>query len=281
MTEISATLVKELRDATNVGMMECKKALQESGGDKDKAIKILRERGVAVASKKSSRVAKEGAVAATLSSDLQRGAMVEVNCESDFAARTPYFRELVGLVGAKALVAGDGNLAESVGGELTAKIAQIGENIVLRRNVFFRVEGSGLICSYIHLGGKVGVLVEIGVERESTSKDPAFLEAVKDITLHIAASSPQFLQREDVPSSVVANEREIYAKQVVNKPVNIVEKIVTGKLDKFYNQICLLEQPFVKDQEKSVSAWMADIGKKWSDNVTVRRFVRYQLGEEV
>ena len=147
--------------------------------------------------------------------------------------------------------------------------------------MFFRAEGQGLICSYIHLGGKVGVLVEIGLERESTRKDPSFQDAIKDITLHIAASSPQFLQREDVPVSVVANEREIYAKQVVNKPANIVEKIVTGKLDKFYNQICLLEQPFVKDQDKNISSWLADIGKKWNDKVTVRRFVRYQLGEEL
>lgn len=279
MVEISAALVKELREETNVGMMECKKALVEAGGDKEKAIRILRERGLAVAGKKASRAAKDGQVAADISDGGRLGVMVEVNCETDFVARNEVFQTFLKKVVEKARTV-QGDLGEAMKDEVTAKIHEIGENIVIRRYVRYQVQGPGTIASYIHTGGKVGVLLEVGCEKDATAQTAEFKELVKDITLHIAACNPLYLQRTDVPANVINAEREIYAKQVQNKPANIVEKIVNGKLEKFYQQVCLLEQGFVKDPDQTVSELLAAKSKVFGDKVSVRRFARYKVGEE-
>lgn len=279
MVEISAALVKELREETNVGMMECKKALVEAGGDKEKAIRILRERGLAVAGKKASRLAKDGQVVADISDGGRLGVLVEVNCETDFVARNEIFQAFLKKVAEKARTV-TGDLGEAMRDELTAKIHEIGENIVVRRYVRYQLQGPGVIASYIHTGGKVGVLLEVGCEKEATAQNPGFRELVKDITLHIAACNPLYLQRSDVPPAVVNTERGIYAKQVENKPANIVEKIVNGKLEKFYQQVCLLEQGFVKDPDQTVTELLAVKGKAFGDKVSVRRFARYKVGEE-
>jgi elongation factor Ts len=278
MTEISAVLVKELREETNVGMMECKKALVEAGGDKAAAVKILRERGLAIAGKKASRTAKEGQVASEVLQGGKMGVMVEVNCETDFVARNPIFQAFLKTVVEKAKTV-QGDIAEAMKAEATAKITEIGENIILRRSVRYELQGQGIVASYIHLGGKVGVLLEVGCEKAETSQKDAFKEVVKDITLHIAASNPHCLTRKDVPEATLQAEREIYAKQVENKPANIIEKIVTGKLEKFYAMTCLVEQGFVKDPEQTITELLAAKSKEMGDTLSIRRFARFQVGQ--
>ena len=277
MTEINAALVKELREETNVGMMECKKALVEAGGDKVKAVKILRERGLAIAGKKASRTAKEGQVASEVLQGGRMGVMVEVNCETDFVARNALFQSFLQTVLEKAKTV-QGDISEAMKSEVTAKIAEIGENIVVRRSVRYELQGQGIVASYIHFGGKVGVLLEVGCEKTETAQNDLFKEVVKDITLHIAASNPQYLNRKDIPETVLQSEREIYTKQVVNKPANILQKIVDGKLEKFYSLVCLVEQGFVKEPEQTIAELLALKGKELGDVLTIRRFARYQVG---
>ncbi|MCX6998278.1 MAG: translation elongation factor Ts [Kiritimatiellaeota bacterium] len=279
MTEVSAALVKELREETSVGMMDCKQALVAAGGDKAQAIKILRERGLAVAGKKAARAAKEGVVAAEILQGGKVGVLIEVNCETDFVTRNDSFKELVRQLQVMARTV-PGELAAAARELVVAKIASIGENIIVRRNVRYEVPGEGVVASYIHLGGKVGVLVEVGCGLAASSAQDAFRNLVKDITLHIAACNPQYLARQDVPAAVLQAEKEIYAKQVQNKPANIIEKIVVGKLEKFYSQTCLVEQGFVKDPEQSVTELLAAKGKELGDQLVIRRFARFQVGVE-
>ena len=278
MAEITAALVKELRDETGLGMMDCKKALQETNGDKAAAVKILRERGMNIAGKKAARVAKDGVVLADIASGGRSGVMIEVNCETDFVVRNDKFQAWVKTLVEKAKGLADNTLAEVVKEETTARIAEIGENIIVRRNVQFDLQGSGIVAGYIHLGGKVGVLLEIGCTKDETITSESFREAVKDVTLHIAACNPVCLNRQQVPAETVQAEREIYAKQVENKPANIIQKIVDGKLDKFYQQVCLVEQGFVKDPDQTVAEMLAACGKKVGDTLEIRRFIRYQVG---
>lgn len=277
MAEITAAMVKELRDATNVSMMECKRALAEAGGDKAKATKLLRERGMAVAAKKASRTANQGLVASLITDDGKTGSLVEVNCETDFVARNPNFQAFVAELAKKACST-DASLAEEMKTQVTAKIAEIGENIIVRRNTRYILGGSGRIASYIHLGGKVGVLLEVGCGKAETVKSPVFEELAKDLTLQIAASSPKWLTSAEVPADVIASEREIYAKQVTGKPANIIDKIVDGKLKKFYGEVCLVDQPFVKEPKQSITQLIAAKSKDLSDTIAVKRYVRYQVG---
>ncbi len=274
--EISAALVKELRDATNVGMMECKRALVEAKGDKAAAIKLLRERGMAIAAKKSGRAANQGVIASAIMDDGRTGSLVEVNCETDFVAKNDGFRAFVQELAVKAAGA-DGQLAETCKTEIVAKIAEIGENIVVRRNLRFQASGPGLVASYIHHGSSIGVLLEASCGRAETAATLG--ELLKDICMHIAASSPRFVDRAAVPPAVVAAEREIFAKQVQGKPANIIEKIVDGKMNKFYEQVCLLEQPFVRDQEQKVGQLLQLKNKETGDAIVLRRFARFQVGE--
>ena len=283
MPEITSELVKELREATNLGMMECKRALVEAEGDKEKAIRLLRERGMVIAQKKASRTANQGLIASKVGADGKVGSLIEVNCETDFVARNESFIAFVGGMAERACGI-DGNLADVAGAELTAKVAEIGENLVLRRNIRYSVQGKGAVASYIHQGGKIGVLIEVGCEKDESPANPIFQEAVKDVLMHIAASAPggsaYYLDPGAVPADVIAAERAIYAKQVEGKPANIVDKIVDGKIRKFYTQVCLLEQEFVKEPKLSVKAYLAARGKELGDTLTVRRFARYQLGEQ-
>jgi elongation factor Ts len=253
--------------------------LIEAGGDKDKAVKVLRERGLAIAGKKASRLAKEGVVAAEIVGGGKTGVMIEVNCETDFVTRNDSFKELVQQLLETAQNT-HGALADAAKDAVIAKIASIGENIVIRRNVRYDVQGAGIVASYIHLGGKVGVLVEVGCGQAATAASPAFKEVVKDITLHIAACNPHYLVRQDVPAAVLTSEKEIYAKQVTGKPANITEKIVAGKLEKFYGQTCLVEQGFVKDPDQTITELLVAKGKELGDQLVIRRFTRFQVGVE-
>lgn len=278
MAEITAALVKQLREATNVSMMECKRALQDAGGDMDAAMRILREKGIATAAKKATRTANQGLVSAVVADDKQSGAIIEINCETDFVARNPDFISFVNDLTEKANQI-DGSLAEEVKDVVVQKITEIGENIVVKRNVRFVVEGTGAITSYIHMGGKVGVLLEVACGKPETINSDVFAEAVKDVTLHIAACSPRYLTSDEVAEEDIKSEREIYAKQVEGKPANIIDKIVDGKMGKFFSEICLVDQPFVKEPKQSVTQFLAEKSKEAGDEITIKRFVRYQLGE--
>jgi elongation factor Ts len=277
MADITATMVKELRNATNVSMMECKRALVEAEGDADKATKILRERGVAVAAKRSARVANQGIIASSSSEDGKTKSMVEVNCETDFVARNENFQNFVIEMADNALDT-DEVMSEKYEDAITAKRVEVGENIVVRRNVRFIQQGTGAIGSYIHMGGKVGVLIEVTCENEATVEKDEFKTLVSDLTLHIAASAPQHLNKDEVPAETVAAEREIFVKQVEGKPEHIIDQIVNGKLEKFYSEICLVSQGFVKEPKQSITALLEATGKAVEDKLTISRFVRYQLG---
>ncbi len=277
MTDISAAAVKQLRDMTNVSMMECKRALVEAKGDIDQAMRLLRERGMAVAAKKADRVANQGLIAAAAAPDGRTVALVEVNCETDFVARNAGFVDFVREISQQALET-DGALAESLRDKVTAKVVEIGENIVVRRHVRYQLGGLGSIVSYIHMGGKVGVVLELNCTKAESPDQPAFRELARDLSLHVAAANPRYLKSDDVPADELKAEREIYAKQVVDKPAQIVDKIVDGKVKKFYQEICLLDQGFVKEPKQSIQALLDETGKTLGDTLSIRRFTRYQIG---
>jgi len=274
---ITASQVKELRDATNVSMMECKKALVETDGDLQAAMKILRERGMAVAAKRASKEANQGLVAAGTTEDGNTISLVEVNSETDFVARNEQFIEFVAQAAAKALET-DTPLTEVMNDVLMDQVAAMGENLKLRRNIRYQLDGTGKVASYIHLGGKVGVLIEVGCEKDSTVTTPAFSDLVRDLTLHIAASAPPYLTSAEIPQDIITEERNIAAKQVEGKPENIIDKIVDGKMNKFFAETCLVNQGFVKEPKQSITQLLEEKGKELGDTLTIKRFVRYQLG---
>ncbi len=274
---ITASQVKELRDATNVSMMECKKSLVETDGDMDAAMKLLRERGMAVAQKRAAKAANQGIIAATATDDGKTIAMVEVNCETDFVARNDDFKQFVIDVSEKALET-DEVLSEVMNDILMEKVAAIGENLKIRRNVRYQLAGAGKVASYIHMGGKVGVLIEVACGKDDTATEAAFDELVKDLTLHIAAAAPPYLTSAEIPEDVIADERAIFAKQVEGKPENIIDKIVDGKLQKFFAETCLINQGFVKEPKQSIKQLLEEKGKELGDTFEIKRFARYQLG---
>jgi len=275
--EITASQVKELRDATNVSMMECKKALVECNGNMEEAIKKLRERGVAVAAKRAEKVANQGIIAASESADGRTIGMVEVNCETDFVARNADFRAFVESVAKKA-PGTDAPLAEVLKDILMEKVAATGENLKIRRNIRYIQDGTGKVASYIHMGGKVGVLIEVSCTKAETQEAPSFVELVKDLTLHVAAANPAYLKSDEVSAEAIAAERQIYAKQVEGKPANMVEKIVDGKMGKFFAETCLVNQGFVKEPKQTITELLEAVAKPLGEKFVIKRFVRYQLG---
>ncbi len=275
---ITASQVKELREKTGAGMMDCKKVLTETNGDEEKAIELLRERGIAKAAKKSDRIAAEGLVDTYISEDGKVGVVVEVNAETDFVAKNDEFKSFVKDVAKQVAETNpasvetlleEKSIAEAdktVGEVLTNKIATIGENMSIRR--FERFETNNLLESYIHGDGKIAVLVEI---------ENGTPELAKDICMQIAAARPEYLDRESVPAERLEKEMEILKAQAMNegKPEAIAEKIVQGRLGKFYSEICLVEQEFVKDSDIKVGKLVADKGAK------IIRFARFEKGEGI
>ena len=274
MANITAAMVKDLRERSGAGMMDCKKALAETGGDMQKAIDYLREKGIAKAAKKSGRIAAEGACAAFVSADGKIGALAEINCETDFTASNADFRALVKKVtehiaktnpaDLDALNASEIEGAKTVADIVTEATATIGEKISVRR--FVRYETNGKVVSYIHMGGKIGVLVAL---------DGGTDELGKDVAMQIAAANPMAVDRDGVDAAELEHEKEVLRKQALEegKPAKIVDKMVEGRIKKFYKEVCLVEQEFVKDPEKTVQ----DILGK----VKVLTFTRYQLGEGI
>jgi elongation factor Ts len=275
MAEITAAMVAKLRESTGGGLMDCKKALTEANGDLDAAVDILRKKGAATVLKKGGREAKEGVIAQYIKPGAKTGILVEVNCETDFVAKNESFRAFTDTI-AKTLVENPGADLEPM---RVDAVSRIGENIKISRHQKLEVAGNGMIAAYIHTGGKVGVLVEVGAGKEATVNNEEFKQLVRDITLQIAAANPTCVTRDQVPADLVAKEKEIAAEQVKNKPPQAIAKIVEGKLDKFYQGICLIEQGFVKNGEITVKEHVAQTGKNLGDEITVRRFLRFQVGE--
>ena len=275
---ITTSMIKELRDATSLGIADCKKALEQTDGDFDGAVKILREKGAAVAAKRASKEAKEGVVTATVSDDAQSAALIEINCETDFVTRNEDFQNFVTELRDQALDFESDQMAEGVAKKVEEKMATIGEKIQFRRNVKWTVEGTGSIASYIHMGGKVGVLVELGCEKADTITNPVYQELAKDLTLHVAAAAPEYLTRDEVPAELVEAEKEIFRKQLEGKPEHIMDNILKGKINKYYSQICFIEQGFVKEDKVSITDLVAEKSKEIGDTVSIKRYVRYQLG---
>ena len=275
---IDAQLVKTLREKTGAGLMECKRALAEANGDVEAAVDVLRKKGAAGAEKKADREAKDGVIAQVILSGAKIGVLVEVNCETDFVAKNDGFRAFCDDVARK--------FAEQPGVDLeedrVAAVQKIGENVRIRRHERIEVKDSGLVAAYIHTGGKVGVLVEVGAEKEGTAQNDEFKQMVRDITLQIAAAHPISVDRSAVPVALVEREREVYRGQVPpGKPANIIEKIIDGKMDKFYSQSCLLDQAFIKNPDQSISQLLADKSKALGDTLSIRRFIRYSVGQEL
>lgn len=289
MAEITAALVKELREKTGAGMMECKKALSETGGDLEGAIDFLRKKGLSVAEKKAGRVASQGLVGVCV--DGNKGAIVELNSETDFVARNAEFQAmLTKMLGAAMAANGDveGMKKETVDGKsiedtLTELIAKIGENMSLRRAACVEV-ANGVVVPYMHTAvvpnqGKIGVLVAL----ESTGDKQALTELGKKIAMHIAASSPRFLSVADVDAETLAHEKAIYEEQAKasGKPANIIEKMVEGRIRKFHDEVVLLEQAFIMDPDKKVKDVVAATAKELGSDVQLTSYVRFALGEGI
>ncbi|MCK5843090.1 MAG: elongation factor Ts [Victivallales bacterium] len=266
MANITAAMVKELRDKTDAGMMDCKKALVEADGDMAAAVDVLRKSGIAKAEKKSGRAVKEGKIVAKV--DGTTGVLVEALCETDFVATNDKFVEYVNDVAGKVAsmdVDGDASaeIAESEKDNLTTMIATIGENMQIRRAI--RWSGSGKCSAYIHGGGRIGVLLQIEGEADEA--------VLNDICMHIAAFKPAYATSNDIPADVIAKEREIGAGQVEGKPAEIIDKIVDGKINKWHKEVCLMQQPWIRDDKQSVA--------KANPGLAVKRFVRWEIGEEL
>ena len=289
---VTAKMVKELREMTGAGMMDCKKALNETDGDMDAAIEFLRKNGEAKAVKKAGRIAAEGIVMADVKED-KTAAIVEVNSETDFVAKNAEFQGFVKAVVNQAIASEstdmEGFMAEAwnedasktVQDALNEKISVIGEKLSIRR--FEKIVTDGCVVDYIHGGGRIGVLVEVNCETDFVAKTDAFKELVKDIAMHIAATNPSYLKREEVPTAELEHEQAVLAEQARNegKPEKIIEKMVAGRIEKYYKEVCLMEQPFVKDPDKTISDLITESIAKIGENISIRRFTRYQLGEGI
>jgi elongation factor Ts len=302
MAEISAQLVKQLREMTGAGMMECKKALTEANGDLSRAVEILRTRGLASASKKEGRSTKQGLLGVKITSDGKSGVLAEVNCESDFVARTEDFQSLVqditehiaelkpthvrkedvAQAASEAIVLYEQKFSkdpnQTVSELIRSKIAKLGENIAVSRFATLHVNGSGIIGSYVHAGAQVATIVEIHATDQATGDE--FQMLVRDIAMHITAANPQFIGRDDVSPDALAREKAIQRERALKegKPEKMVDKIVEGRLAKFYEEVCLIEQPFIKDNGVTVGELIKSKAGKLGE-IKVARFVRYKVGE--
>lgn len=291
MTDITAAMVKELRETTNAGMLDCKKALMETKGDMEQAIDWLRKKGLASAAKKASRVAAEGLVAVAVADDGKKGAVVEVNSETDFVAKNEIFQEYVADAAIVALM-NDGQVCDmktfqcpkvhkSFEERLTDMVAKIGENMSLRRAKSVEVE-NGVVSSYIHNSvgsnlGKIGVLVAL----ESSANSPKLAELGKHLAMHVAASQPLFATIAEVDPEAVEREKAIFAEQAKasGKPENIIEKMVEGRVRKYYDEVVFEEQAYIMDPDKKIKQVVADMAKELGADIKIKEFVMFKLGE--
>lgn len=282
---ITAQMVKELRESTGAGMMDCKKALTEADGDMDRAIDILREKGLSKAAKKADRIAAEGLVTIKLNADNSVAAITEINSETDFVAKNEDFKVFVNDVTEMVLGGEFADVATLLSAQhregkalqdvLNDRIATIGEKLDVRR--FEKIASNGIISGYIHGGGKIGVLVVL----DTDSKDEKVITLGKDIAMQVAAMNPKYISRDDVDQEYIAHEKEVLTQQALNegKPADIVEKMVIGRLNKELKEVCLLDQVFVKDSELTIAKLVANVAKTVGSDIKVSNVVRYEVGE--
>ncbi|MGH4122345.1 MAG: translation elongation factor Ts [Clostridium sp.] len=287
---ITASMVKELRERTGAGMMDCKRALSETEGDMDKAIELLREKGLAAAAKKAGRIAAEGLVCTSISEDMKAGSIVEVNCETDFVADNEDFITVAKNVAIQAAQTSSTTIDEfvsekyiadgaiTINDAVTALIAKLGENMSVRRFQKFSIE-KGIVQSYIHGGGRIGVLVELACDKQ----DDVLIQIAKDVAMQIAAASPLFLDNTCVDHETLEKEKEIYRVQALNegKPEKIVEKMVMGRVNKYYKEVCLLEQVWVKNADYTITKYLQEESAKLGAEIKITRFVRFERGEGI
>ena len=294
MANITSQMVKELREMTQAGMMDCKKALVEADGDMDKAVEWLREKGLAAAAKKAGRIAAEGVVASYITDDAKVGVVVEVNCETDFVAKTDNFINFSKNVAKHIALANPADVdalmaqkfvddeSKTITDLVSDATVSIGEKISIRR--FARYEtNKGAVESYIHMGGKIGVLLLVENDNADSIANETFKTFYHDVALQIAAAKPSYVRKEEVPAENLAKEREILRAQALNegKPEKIVDKMVDGRIQKYYKEVCLIEQPFVKDGDKSIAQLTAEVAKEIGANINIVSFERFERGEGI
>ncbi len=290
--EVTANMVKELREMTGAGMMDCKKALAATEGDMDKAVEFLREKGLAAAEKKAGRIAAEGIVDTCIIANGKVASIVEVNSETDFVAKNEKFRDFVAAVAKQAAETEAADLeaflaekwalepAKTVKEELSSMISIIGENMNIRRYEKITAE-NGFVVSYIHGGGRIGILVDV----DCAVNNDEVQEAAKNVAMQIAAMSPKYVTQAEISADFIAHEKEILKAQIMNdpsnskKPENIIEKMLEGRLNKELKEFCLVDQAYVKDGDMSVGQYLASVSKQVGSDVTVKRFVRFETGE--
>jgi elongation factor Ts len=275
MADITVAQISKLRQQTSAGMMDCKKALTESGGDHDAAVDWLRKKGTATAEKKSSRATSEGIISHQILPGAKAGILLEVNCETDFVGKNESFQSLCSDFAQSLLEDPNADLEK----RRTIAVAEVGENIVIQRHARLEVAGHGAVAAYIHHGAKVGVLVQVSTGKEATAESDDFKSLLRDITLQIAAASPEAVDRSSIDPVLIAKEKEIATEQFKDKPAQAIEKIVEGKLEKHFATICLVDQAFVKQGDLAVKDHIAATAKALDDTITVDAFLRYQVGE--
>lgn len=297
---ITSEMVRDLREKTGAGMMDCKKALAASNGNLDEAIRFLREKGLAAAQKKEGRIAAEGSIALLVSD--QGSSMIELNCETDFVARNDAFQHLAQDIAKQAVLLGkslklpkesdgqellnhplEGVAGASLESVLVEKTATIGEKISLRRVAYLSPSVGNLHGSYVHGGGSMGVLVSLQLANPSKAKDPHVQHVAKELAMHIAASMPRFLSSKNVDAGVLKEEEAIILAQIKEqgKPEAVAKRIVEGRLDKWMREVCLLEQPFVKDPDSSVQEWLSKNANALGTDMQVETFIRFKVGEGI
>lgn len=282
--EITSGLVKELREKTGLGMMDCKRALVENNGNIEESIDYLRKKGALKAESKGDRTTSEGSIVVNIENNGKLASIIEINCETDFVARNEDF---VTLAKDSAKQAAQSSSLEALlasqDASVKAMIAKLGENISIKRFQKVATESNGLVGAYVHSNNKLGVLVELSSNADLSENFEELSSIAKDIAMHITASNPRYVGRSNVDEAFIAKEKEIMLAQsgdeLAKKPDNIKEKIITGRLDKIYSEICLLEQVFVKNQDLTVSQLLAEVSKKIGKTVEVKNFIRYSLGE--
>jgi elongation factor Ts len=288
MAEIETSQVVKLRQMTGQGMMDCKKALAESGGDVDKAVEILRKKGLATLAKRAERETKEGLIVSKISADGKTAALASLCCETDFVSRSADFVKAAEVLADCALACTadegiDNLLATTVGGKkfgdiVTELVSKTGEKTQAGDFAKYKLTGPGLIQIYIHFNKKVGTMVEIDTDTDATAKADSIKRIASDIAMHITAAKPLALDEKGISAETIEQEKSIAAAQIKGKPANIVDKIVEGKMKKFFAENCLLLQPFVKDNAKTVQQVLADSAKAASGQACIKRFVRFEVG---
>ena len=286
MAEISAAVVVKLRKMSGQGMMDCKKALEESNGDIEKAIDILRKKGLATLAKRAERETTEGLVVGKASNDGKVAAMATLCCETDFVTKSDDFAAAAKSLGDFALECQADNGVEnisgtSVGGKkfsdiVTELVSKTGEKVTVGDFAKYKLEGSGLISTYIHFNGKVGTMVQIEASDEKTAA--GMKQVAADIAMHITATKPLSLDKSGISAETIEREKSIFAEQIKNKPANIVDKIVEGKMNKFFAENCLIAQQFVKDDSKTVETVLNEAAKAAGGTAKIKRFVRFEIG---